>query len=296
MGVVGIYKITNLINNKVYIGQSKNIEQRWAEHKSSKQNIHLHSAFCKYGLENFKFEIIETPEIEELNTRERYWINFYDSTNPNKGYNHTSGGEREPGWVHSEETKQKLSKLGLQRATSPDYTNPATGTKVIHKGDITSRCKADELDEYLSNGWELGFSDKSRDLGAKNRTGKHNGVYQKGYLFAGENNHFYGKHHSPETIQKIRDHMPDTTFAWRGKHHSEMSKKKMRGPRPSISGSNNPNYGKRGQQSIMYGRKCINKEGVELRVPQSEIDKYLIEGWKLGRAIKPFITKNIKED
>lgn len=91
--VSGIYKITNKINNKIYIGQSQNIFSRWAEHRyEAKTNMKpLYKAMRKYGIENFIFEIIEECEIEKLNDREVYWIKYYDSYN--KGYNLTPGGD-----------------------------------------------------------------------------------------------------------------------------------------------------------------------------------------------------------
>ena len=96
---IGIYKIENMIDHKIYIGQSKNIEQRWDEHKWSSQNINkgkeyeypLYRAFRKYGIENFSFEIIEKCKIEELNNKERYWIKYYNSFK--EGYNQTLGGD-----------------------------------------------------------------------------------------------------------------------------------------------------------------------------------------------------------
>ena len=63
--MIGIYKITNTINNKVYIGQSIDIAKRWREHKrrafvqNKEYNKYLYNAFRKYGLENFSFEVIE---------------------------------------------------------------------------------------------------------------------------------------------------------------------------------------------------------------------------------------------
>lgn len=90
--MTGIYKITNLITNKTYIGQSTNIEQRWEEHKFYSNNEHtaLQAAFKKYGISNFSFEIIEECSKEQLDEREIYWIKFYDSYN--NGYNLTKGG------------------------------------------------------------------------------------------------------------------------------------------------------------------------------------------------------------
>ena len=95
--MIGIYKIENLINGKVYIGQSSNILKRWSTHKSfanslvNSRNTHLYNAIKKYGIENFSFEIIEETSIEDLNKREIYWIKYYNSYE--KGYNLTIGGE-----------------------------------------------------------------------------------------------------------------------------------------------------------------------------------------------------------
>lgn len=90
--MVGIYKITNLINGKCYIGQSTNIKRRWNNHKSDSVNIksphynyHLYRAFRKYGIENFSFEIIEECCVKDLDEKEQYYIDEYDSIN--MGYN-----------------------------------------------------------------------------------------------------------------------------------------------------------------------------------------------------------------
>lgn len=96
--MVGIYKITNQINRKVYIGQSKYIEKRWNKHKSTafnsndhNYNCHLYRAIRKYGIENFSFEILEECLVSELNDKERYYIKLYDSFF--NGYNLTFGGD-----------------------------------------------------------------------------------------------------------------------------------------------------------------------------------------------------------
>ena len=94
-----IYKITNLINNKVYIGKTeRTVNKRWKEHvKNAKtdkyQNIILYRAMRKYGIDNFKVEAIdEVSNFEDLDEREIYWINYYQSCGE-KGYNTTGGGE-----------------------------------------------------------------------------------------------------------------------------------------------------------------------------------------------------------
>lgn len=90
--MIGIYKITNTINNKSYIGQSIHIEQRWQEHlyKSSGCSL-LKYALHKYGVENFTFEVIEECSQDNLNKREQYWISFYNTFE--EGYNLTRGGD-----------------------------------------------------------------------------------------------------------------------------------------------------------------------------------------------------------
>jgi group I intron endonuclease len=89
----GIYKITNLINNKVYIGKSINLQRRLKEHKSApNDNMAIHKAIKKYGVENFLFEILEECFEEQLDEKECYWIDYYNSYLGN-GYNAAPGGE-----------------------------------------------------------------------------------------------------------------------------------------------------------------------------------------------------------
>ena len=90
--MIGIYKITNRINNKCYIGQSINIERRWKEHINDdiKLDRAIGKAFKKYGISNFTFEIIEQCSEEKLDEREIFWIQYYNSYA--NGYNMTLGG------------------------------------------------------------------------------------------------------------------------------------------------------------------------------------------------------------
>lgn len=90
--ICGIYKITNKINQKCYIGQSVDIYNRWKkEISNSAEKYSIQYALQKYGIENFTFEILETCFPEQLNDREQYWINHYNSYN--NGYNETLGGD-----------------------------------------------------------------------------------------------------------------------------------------------------------------------------------------------------------
>lgn len=87
-----IYKVTNKINGKVYIGQTNNLKRRIQEHKHDRRAGHLlHAAIKKYGFENFEIEILYFGP--EYNDKEREYISLYDSRNPKKGYNITTGGQ-----------------------------------------------------------------------------------------------------------------------------------------------------------------------------------------------------------
>lgn len=91
---IGVYKITNILVNKVYIGSTKkSFISRFSTHyqklksNNHKGHPHLQSSVNKHGIENFEFSIVETCEIEDCISREEYWIGFYDATNREKGYN-----------------------------------------------------------------------------------------------------------------------------------------------------------------------------------------------------------------
>lgn len=88
----GIYKITNLINNKIYIGKSVNIQKRWNQHKNAKDSSPIHLAIQKYGINNFVIDILEECSRDELDQKEKYWIQKYNSCFGD-GYNATIGGD-----------------------------------------------------------------------------------------------------------------------------------------------------------------------------------------------------------
>ena len=96
--ICGIYKITNLINGKVYVGQSVNILNRWERHRiayKTKDNV-LYRAIRQYGIENFEFSIIEECEPSLLEEKEISYIKEYNSYvnfKDSNGYNMTLGGE-----------------------------------------------------------------------------------------------------------------------------------------------------------------------------------------------------------
>lgn len=139
-----IYKITNRINGKVYIGQTKqSLQKRWNNHcgKNSHCSI-LHLAITKYGAENFTVEQIDVAcNKDELDKKEIYWIAHFDSIAPN-GYNISSGGNGNRGHKPTAETLAKRS----------------ASLKGIHVGDANP-AKRDDVRKKMSEA-------------AKRRTGK----------------------------------------------------------------------------------------------------------------------------
>jgi group I intron endonuclease len=115
-----IYLATNVVNSKVYVGKTEtNIKKRWSGHKTSARTRRegdygrFHRAMNKYGFDNFKIELIAKYETEaEMMAAETYYIDLYDSTNPDKGYNMTRGGEiGAKGYRHTEEARQRMSEI-----------------------------------------------------------------------------------------------------------------------------------------------------------------------------------------
>ena len=132
----GIYKIENLINGKIYIGQSVNIQYRFANHKSEsfneKSNAYdtaLHRAIRKYGVENFAFDVVEECQQDALQEREIYWIKYYNSFG--NGYNMTSGGEGVPA-IDVERVRQLWDKgMSIDDISAEINCNKHTAIRVL---------------------------------------------------------------------------------------------------------------------------------------------------------------------
>ena len=93
--MIGIYKITNKINHKIYIGQSNDIKRRFQEHQTvgEKSRIPVDVAIQKYGKDNFLYEVLEECSVSELNKKETYWITKLDAIS--NGYNCSIGGDQQ---------------------------------------------------------------------------------------------------------------------------------------------------------------------------------------------------------
>jgi group I intron endonuclease len=127
--MTGIYKITNTINQKVYIGQAVDFHKRKITHKNNYLRYikdptkhksgcrYLYNAFHKWGFDNFEFEFLEECERNKtiLNEREQYWLDHYESYNRDVGYNIAKVAGSCLGVKHSDETKKKASDFAKTR-------------------------------------------------------------------------------------------------------------------------------------------------------------------------------------
>jgi hypothetical protein len=149
-----IYKITNLINNKIYIGQSKYNNQYYLG-----SGLKIKRAITKYGESNFKKEIIDYCESKkEMDEKEIFWIKTYKSTDPTIGYNITNGGQ---GGNLGEKVRMKKSKsLKSYHEKHPEAhigkNNPRFDNTIykfynIETGEIFEGFKYDLAKEINSN-------------------------------------------------------------------------------------------------------------------------------------------------
>lgn len=174
--MIGIYKITNLINEKIYIGQSIDIKRRFATYKRDHNKVSSQAilrAIKKYGIDNFTFEPIIECEQSFLNYYEEKVIALYNSLSPN-GYNLTTGGDsnqvsletkmkmsnaRKGKPIHTDESKKKMSesKLGA--------LNPCYG-----KEQSISQRESKSKSFYIFGKYYIGTREAAKDLGMSRNT------------------------------------------------------------------------------------------------------------------------------
>ena len=120
-----VYKITNKINGKIYIGitnqgSGTRYRHHWYEARIGEPSP-IHKAMAKYGEENFTLEIIDFADTyDELKEKEKFYIKKFNSMDRSIGYNLTEGGDGTFGRLHSEETKEKIRQKALGRKASEE--------------------------------------------------------------------------------------------------------------------------------------------------------------------------------
>lgn len=162
--ICGIYKFTNKVNGKVYIGQSVDVYTRKASHRhnctkvgSSAYNTYFHAALRKYGKDNFDFEIIEECPEHLLNEREMYWIDYYKSYKSEIGYNMNLGGSDRTCFKKSvyqidTKTKEIVKEHDSLASAARDVNGYVGALSLVCSGKLTSAynyiwCFKDEYDE-----------------------------------------------------------------------------------------------------------------------------------------------------
>lgn len=199
-----VYKHTTP-SGKVYIGITKRKpEQRWESGNGYKDNEHFYRAILKYGWENIKHEIVCTGLTKwQAGKVEQSLIKYFDSTNQDKGYNHSIGGECSALGVHpSAETRRKLSEaLKGTRRSAETRRRMSEANKRRHPSAETRR-KISESHKGIRP------SAETRQKMSESHKGSHHSVDTRRKISEagkGVNNPQYGKHPSAETRQKLSE-------------------------------------------------------------------------------------------
>ena len=233
MGV--IYKITNTLNGKGYVGQTRQkLNRRISGHKNSKVKRGIDAAIDLYGFENFTVEVLEICHVELLNEREIFFIRELNTKVPN-GYNLTDGGDNNVN--PSDETRAKMS------AAKKGKPSPLKG-------------------KHLSDETRANISANHADA-------------------SGENNGFYGKHHTEEARAKM-------SAAKKGKSHKPHSLETKAKIAAKLKGRPSPAKGK---PSPRKGKKCSPETCAKMSAahkgkkgkPHSEETKAKIAATSTGR-------------
>ena len=185
-----VYRLTNLITKKTYIGKSVHFKRRMYEHKHYKSNTYLSNSIQKHGWDKFKKEIIidDVPE-EDLSNLEISYIEVENTMAPH-GYNLTTGGEGISGLMHSKETREKQKQSAILHRANRDRFGNVTFNKRRNKyrvkgpkpeskciGDYFTKEKAEEaLNHFNATGERIASDRKNRKMGTggiqKTRRGK----------------------------------------------------------------------------------------------------------------------------
>lgn len=152
-----IYMLTNTINKKVYVGQTKKtIEERFRDHKyackAGKKYVIYH-AMRKYGVENFNVELLEECSNAKLNEREIYWIGYWNATEKECGYNMSEGGNRQdqhPVQLNPEEIVQLFnSGYSARKLRDMYHTSIDNVTAILKERNISYGVDKQRLDEEI---------------------------------------------------------------------------------------------------------------------------------------------------
>lgn len=276
-----IYKITNNIDGKIYIGLYSKSKENFQKYWGS--GVLISRVIKKYGKENFSKEILEEniSTISELFSKEIFYIDKYNSTNPKIGYNISKGGEGHFA-KHSNHTKNVLSEKAKVRLSNPE-NHPRYGTKTdsetkekISLGNLRNKRQREDdcREKYTSILIQLALNQvskkdmlkichTSRTYSAQLLTDLYRDIYEKinGYSLISHKK-------DKEAIEKANLKKSQTgSNKWTEEQKAKASLKML--------GENNPAYGTKYQWMYL---KETNK-----RVSLEQVQEYLAKGWLKGR-------------
>lgn len=258
-----IYKTTNIVNNKIYIGQHR--YSAFDETYIGSGTL-LWKAINKYGRDNFICEMLEEcNSFEELNVKENYYIQLYKSNNLEIGYNMTSGGQGTVDYKHTEVAKQKISK---HNAKYWKNKNLSASTKL-----------------------KLSTSHKGKTQSLEARINKANKL--KGHAYWGPKEGYWKTHKfSDEHRLHIRLSLLGKSPANKGTrltmeqkiNVSIKTKEAMRRPEVQEKLRKRPRTDelKKKLSNAIKGRKFVTDGVVNKQVKPEEVEHYLSQGFKLG--------------
>lgn len=261
-----IYKTTNLVNGKIYIG--KKVAKRFVNHyKGSGKLIRL--AFIKYGYENFTCEMLEEcSSNNELNEREKYYIRFYNSKDKSIGYNISCGGDGGNVFDTLPKERQKIiTTTTSNKLKGRIWVTNEIESKVIHKKD---------LPYYIKNGFRVGFS-KEMISNMKHKHKINYAVGNKGWFARGKSSWNKGIPCSIYKKEKISKTLTGRKRSLEAIKKSSESMKKL-----YKNGYVSPQKGK---ASWNRGKKLAwVTNGVEChQIKIEELSDYLNKGYHRGR-------------
>lgn len=201
----GVYCITCIVNNKKYIGCSKNIYSRINNHKYSlekqslkQENQYFIDDFKKYGYEKFNYEVLEYTS-KNLKDKEFYYINLYDTVNRKKGYNLRRDNSKN-GMIPLEETRKKYSEAQRERFSKKEERdkigkrfskfwkeNPNIKERMVDK--VSKALTKYKILQYTKNGEFIKEWNRVKDIIKENPTYKVHNIYA---VCSGEKPSIYG--------------------------------------------------------------------------------------------------------
>lgn len=284
--MIGVYKIENNINKKVYIGSSFCIEKRWKKHRVSLNsgkhyNNHLQDAYNLYGKDTFLYSVLEECEKTCLEECEQKWIEFYGGNNSVNTYNFRGAGnhgevgletreklkvnshfvnfpnekrlennarrKQRGGYVMSEEQKEKISIALTGRKLPKEVIDKIYNSRkgYRHSEETKQKISVGNKGKVMSDEAKLKISEAKKGM------------------FMGEDNPFYGKHHTKETRELLSEYNKLGIIGRKGrknsKEHNEAVRRANVGRKPTEEQLKHASESHKGQIPWNKGLKGVKR-------------------------------------